>query len=399
MSEMRRVKYPDAFWYAVGGILLAASLFVRVISYPVVTSDYTYFVSKWFAALATQPGLSAFADPFANYAPLYLYLLKGLTWLPVDSLISAKSLSFAFDIALAVLVCAILRNLQPERWGWGKLFFAFSLLLSIPTIAVNSTLWAQSDSIYAAFILGSLLSIFMSAPIVAVLLFGMAVSFKIQSIFFLPVLAGYLAARRELMHLLWIPAVFLLTIIPAAIGGGNPMYWLFIYAKQAGEYPMLTVNAPSMYAFMSGVSGGVADTLTIVGIALAALAGLWIGVLVARARSLQSKEAVLRAALLCVTIVPFLLPRMHERYFYLADVFSVLYALYRPRYWYLPVLVVGASLLAYLPYLSDSLPALMSYVVDLRIGAASMLVALMLLVWTVVRSAAATPTPLRQTPP
>ena len=45
---------------------------------------------------------------------------------------------------------------------------------------------------------------------------------------------------------------------------------------------------------------------------------------------------------------------MHERYFYLADVVSVLYALESPRLWYIPTLVVTASLSSYANYLKHS---------------------------------------------
>ena len=82
-----------------GALLLCVSLLIRLLSYPIVTSDYTYFVAKWFSALATSHGLTAFTYPFANYAPLYLYLLKVLTFIPVSSLISSKTLSFLFDIS------------------------------------------------------------------------------------------------------------------------------------------------------------------------------------------------------------------------------------------------------------------------------------------------------------
>jgi len=49
------------------------------------------------------------------------------------------------------------------------------------------------------------------------------------------------------------------------------------------------------------------------------------------------------------TLVPFLLPSMHERYFYLAEVLTVIAAFYLPRrLWHVPVLVQVASFLAYL---------------------------------------------------
>lgn len=54
-----------------------------------------------------------------------------------------------------------------------------------------------------------------------------------------------------------------------------------------------------------------------------------------------------------VILVPYLLPGMHERYFCLADVLSVIAAFHLPRrLWYVPILVQISSFGSYLQYLS-----------------------------------------------
>ena len=45
---------------------------------------------------------------------------------------------------------------------------------------------------------------------------------------------------------------------------------------------------------------------------------------------------------------------MHERYFYLADVVSIIYAFYFPRYFYVAVVMQLCSLLSYAPYLMNT---------------------------------------------
>jgi Gpi18-like mannosyltransferase len=60
--------------------------------------------------------------------------------------------------------------------------------------------------------------------------------------------------------------------------------------------------------------------------------------------------------------IPFLLPEMHERYFYLADVISVVYAFYAPRHFYVPILVQLCSLLSYAPYLLNTQIVNLAYV-------------------------------------
>jgi Gpi18-like mannosyltransferase len=60
--------------------------------------------------------------------------------------------------------------------------------------------------------------------------------------------------------------------------------------------------------------------------------------------------------------IPFLLPEMHERYFYLADVLSIIYAFYFPRYFYVAVIMQLCSLLSYAPYLMNTQVVNLAYV-------------------------------------
>lgn len=56
-----------------------------------------------------------------------------------------------------------------------------------------------------------------------------------------------------------------------------------------------------------------------------------------------SDNAVLSLALLSVLFVPYFLPYMHERYFYPADIFSVVYAFCNPEKFYIPIVTVLCS--------------------------------------------------------
>jgi hypothetical protein len=65
---------------------------------------------------------------------------------------------------------------------------------------------------------------------------------------------------------------------------------------------------------------------------------------------------IVLAAMLSVLVVPYLLPGMHERYFYLADALTVIAAFYVPwRLMLLPVLEQFASAFSYAPFLRMSM--------------------------------------------
>ena len=83
-------------------------------------------------------------------------------------------------------------------------------------------------------------------------------------------------------------------------------------------------------------------------------------------------DMTLDLALFFAIFLPFVMPKIHDRYFFMADMLCVLYAArYRNRR-FLPVLVIGASLMCYMPYLTRQRP------VDERWLALMMLAALVL---------------------
>ena len=121
-----------------------------------------------------------------------------------------------------------------------------------------------------------------------------------------------------------------------------------IYVRQAGFYDTLSMNAPNVWAIVQALPLGVPLT----GLANAAA----LGASAAYAahfgtRSLTDRAAVAAAALAPLVMVG-LLPRMHERYFYAADVLVFVWAAAsgRPRDWLTAALVQLGTLLAILGY-------------------------------------------------
>ena len=83
-----------------------------------------------------------------------------------------------------------------------------------------------------------------------------------------------------------------------------------------------------------------------------------------------TQDLKLDVALFFALFLPFVMPKIHERYFYLADMLAILYAVRYPRRRFVPLLVVGASLMSYVPYLMRQRP------IDERVLALMMLAAL-----------------------
>lgn len=129
----------------------------------------------------------------------------------------------------------------------GRVFplIAFTVVLFAPTVLVNSSWWGQRDSIYAAFCLGSLYFLLRNKPWWAAIFFGLAMSFKLQAIFFLPVLIIVLVVNRQrALSLLAVPATFALMLLPAALAGRDWGSLLMIYPNQVSTGGTATAGRP-----------------------------------------------------------------------------------------------------------------------------------------------------------
>jgi hypothetical protein len=62
-------------------------------------------------------------------------------------------------------------------------------------------------------------------------------------------------------------------------------------------------------------------------------------------------NTIIICAAVSTAMIPFFLPKMHERYFYLSDVILLLLAFYTPRLWLLPYLSQLISTITYSIYL------------------------------------------------
>jgi Gpi18-like mannosyltransferase len=329
-------------------IIVLAALAVRAVFFHYQSGDYDGYFARWYDYIVQNGHFAALKTQFANYNVPYLYLLTLVTYVPVPALYAIKSLSVLFDFLLAFFAYKIVDLRYPGRW---QPILAGAIVLLLPTVVLNSSWWAQADAMYSAFGVGGLYFLLRKRPWLACLFFGLAFAFKLQIIFLFPLLL-LLTLRRQVpwRALLLIPGVYLLLDIPALLVGASIKDLLTVYVTQTDTYDQLTLNAPNVYQYLGNVSDtGLFRTL---GIAVTGVAVLGLIIPLLRKRIELTATRILLAGTVSVVLVPFLLPAMHERYFYLADALTVLSAFYLPRrLWALPILEQFASVFSYLPFL------------------------------------------------
>ena len=325
-------------------IFILTGIGLRFAGLNFLSADLRYYILGWYDKLATR-GFAALREPFSNYAPPYLYLLflmtKTSNFLP--KIIAIKMLSICFDFLNAFLVYKILKIKYPQ--GTIAWIGASSFLL-LPTVLLNSAYWGQSDAIYTFFLLACVFFLMKEQPFFAMVFLAFSFSFKPQAAF-LSSLVLLLIVKKKIpwFYLGIVPLVYTLLMMPAALAGRSLLELLTLYGGEAYIYRKFSMNAPNLYLFIPNNLYNSRSVL--IGVTIAAFIALLWTTIYARKIKEFTPPLILFCALVSVALMPFFLPKMHDRYFYLAEVLSFLVAFYFPGGW---LLAIGYQLVSGLTY-------------------------------------------------
>lgn len=353
------------------GALVAAAFLLRGLCMNHETLDYVNFLSRWVQHFRDNGGFSALSGSVGNYNLPYLYFLALFSYIGINDLYLIKLLSIAFDILLAwsamKLVSRFTRNTNRQ-------LFVYFAVLFCPTVILNGAYWGQCDSIYAAFaILGIYLALD-NKPIWGMACIAVSFAFKLQAVFIMPIFVVlWLAKRVKLWHFGVFPATYVVLVTPAVLAGRPFMDTLTLYFNQMGTVGGgLNYNSSSVYAFTNNVSNeALASNLGIIA-AVAMMLAVFVACGIKGGK--LTDWAILGAALVLAIGIPYFLPHMHDRYFFVADILTIAFAVCAPTYFALPILCQFGSLLGYHAYLVGRYLMRMSY------GAGALAVALTLAV-------------------
>lgn len=343
---------------AVSAALVAAAFVIRGLCLNHVTADYQTFLSVWVDYFRDNGGFAALAEPIGNYNVPYMYFLAAFSYSGIDDLYLIKLLSIFFDVLLAWAVMSLAGRYTSSR---AKRLAAFFGVLFLPTVILNGAYWGQCDSIYAALAVLAIYLAVSDRPAAGMACMAASFAFKLQAVFIMPIFVVLLIAGRvRFRHFFIFPAVYILLMLPAVIAGMPLLDTITLYFDQMGTVgSALNYNSPSVFAFSANVQN--ATLAGNLGIAAAFTLMLVCFLLFALRRGRSSLWAILGCAIVLSAGIPYFLPHMHERYFFVADILTLLLACVAPEYLALPILTQFASLLGYHAYLRGYYFLPMSY--------------------------------------
>ena len=120
-----------------------------------------------------------------------------------------------------------------------------------------------------------------------------------------------------------------------------------IYFRQSGQYEQLTINAPSLYQWIPNRY----HNWYPLGIAFTILVVLIVAYFVYKNRVDITSDLLIYLATFSTLIMPFFLPRMHDRYFFPASVIAIVLAFRLPKYWYVAMIIGLVQTLTSLSFL------------------------------------------------
>ena len=355
--------------FAAAFAFTALALVIRASLLDYQSDDYLTFLAPWTQFFRDNGGFAALRYSLGNYNPPYMYFLALFSYSDISELYLIKLLSVMFDVLLAWACMKLLGLYTGSR---AKLLGVFLAVLFLPTVVINGAYWAQCDSIYAFFGLFALYLGLRGRGCASMVSLAACFAFKLQAVFIIPVFFILLLAKKiRWRELLVFPAAYIVFMLPALIAGRPFIETMTLYFAQAGTVgDAMNYNAPSLTSMFQW-SGNTESWSTLLIAAAFALVLASYAVAAVKRRELDD-TVFLGFALLLAMGIPYLLPHMHDRYFFISGVLALVLAFRDRRFFPIPLLAELASLHCYYAYF------VRYYLVHPRIGGIFMLIALLL---------------------
>mgnify|MGYP000989344913 CR=1 FL=1 len=331
------------------GIVIAAwiimAVALRSIFFPVESYDMRAFLEPWYDFIVANGQFKAFAFAFYDYSPLYMYLLSFVTlfeWISKITAIKLISILFDFSAAWAVYKIIKLKSGSSKR-----AVFGFIGTLYLPTVFVQSGMWGQCDIIFTSFLLWMMYALLRKKYLRAVVFFSIAFALKAQAMFIGPLGLVLVLNKKIRWHwLLLLPAAYILSIIPAWLAGRPILDLLTIYFSQVSVYKRLSLAAPNFYVFFDYPKYYSTFAISI-GLVAAAIIALIYLYLRWRKYPRMSDTGYFLDGITITFLFPFVLPLMHDRYFFIAAMLLFVLAFLDKRFIWPAVLIQVSSMISY----------------------------------------------------
>lgn len=343
-------------------IITILSVLIRIPGMDFESDDFIAPINRWINYLRENGGILGVGDIIGEYNVPYMVLMAILSYIPLSNLLLVKISSFLFDYIMAIGMAVLTTKILGKEKKLSALL-AYTLTIFLPTVVLNSSVWAQCDSIYTAFVIWSLVYLVDKKYLPSFILLGIACAFKLQFIFILPIYV--LVALSQWKEFPWynfgwiIIADFVLCLPVILTRTASIAECMLIYVRQTGRYSnRISLNFPGFYNLILNPDNSdnviynfptwLPKLMVVITLSIFAITALI--VLVKKIKF--SKKDIINIGIWSVLVSTFFLPYMHERYIYMAEVLSIIYLImYGIKRSYVAVLLQVCSICTYMLFL------------------------------------------------
>ena len=306
------------------------------------SADYNEFLEPWMNYYKEVGVVKGLSETVGNYTPFYNYFLAiAAQIVPQEGYVYIiKWFDVPFEIAFSVAVFLIVFH-KSRNYNYSSIAFLCSLIL--PSIFINGAIWGQFDIIFSVFIIWSFYFVLLKKYNMCMVFYAISFAIKIQAVFFIPFLLILILKREiKVWQIIYIPLIYILFALPALFCGRPFSEIMMIYITQSTEDTPIVNNAPSLYGFFDVDASPLLGSLSVPVFLL--IMGVLVFYFYQKDIELSIDNLIL-IALISSLFAPYFMPHVHERYFFVADLFAMIYVFIRKRGFFTCLLINFASII------------------------------------------------------
>lgn len=309
-------------------LLVAGGVALRLALFDHVTPDMDFYFLDWYAQMQ-QRGWAVLTFGY-DYNTAFFILLYIATKLPFSAVWNIKLVMSAGDVMLAAAVAW----LYITAAGGGKKQFAaaFCAAFLLPVGILNTAYWGQCDSIFIAFVVLAVALALREKWLLAFVALGLSLCFKLQAIFILPLFIILYAVKKAYTIFLYLlpPAIMYLSFVPAILVGAHPLDGIATYGRQLGwgGQGAIHLSYYNLATFFANGNNEVFSPYLLLGAMLAFVAMFCL--VLYKGWDFTGEGIVLLGGWSVLTCAV-LMPGMHERYAYIAEILLLVWAALKPQ--------------------------------------------------------------------
>lgn len=305
-------------------------------------------IGKWHLA-PIDLLLLVFAAVFGAMARSCVYsytCMEAIAYMEISG--GLKIATACFDVLLAIVSGLYAYELTAHKI---KAFLAYAVVIMLPVLSAGSAMWGMGDSIFVFFAVLSLLLLTKGKGSASLICYGVSFFLSRYAIFLLPVFVVAFMQKKAKF------AAFLAPLCGAwfrngiTADGGKVSFPLFEAEKMLSlsrKETLLSYNRPNFFQVIG--PDKFVHEYTLVFSALTVVVMLTGVVLILQKKEELVAERIISLSLLFSVLLPFIMPQMDERCGLLADILAVIFVMKYVDMYYVAVIHVILSYIAYSAY-------------------------------------------------